>query len=300
MALTNSRTGELLILSQTFVWGALPIVTTIMYATLPNLIALAWSIFFAILFFLGVVIYRKTWRELKSLQLWKYCLAIAFFNGVLYYSFYFIGLSKTLPGNAGIIGLFEIFTSYAFFHMIRKEHITKEHILGAALMIAGVLIVLWPRFSGFNSGDLFILAACVFAPGGNFYMQKARKIATSENIMLARSIFTFPIVLVIAAFMGQATNFTDLKNSLLFLVLNGVIIFGLSKIFWVEGIHRIAVTKALALGSISALFTLLFAWIFLSQHPTIWQLSALLPMILGVCFLTDQLRFNRSKAASHI
>jgi drug/metabolite transporter (DMT)-like permease len=64
---------------------------------------------------------------------------------------------------------------------------------------------------------------------------------------------------------------------------------------WLEGIHRIAVTKALALGSISPVFTLIFAWLLLNQTPNVWQLTSLVPMIFGIFLLTDQLKLSKSK-----
>ena len=51
------------------------------------------------------------------------------------------------------------------------------------------------------------------------------------------------------------------SSSLLFLVINGVLLLGVSKILWIEGIHRINVTKANALNSLGPLLTLLFAWL---------------------------------------
>ena len=294
MALRERRQGEWIILSQTFIWGFFPVITILTYAKLPSLISLAWSVFFAALFFGVVMIYRKTWRELANAQLWKYALAVAFFIGLLYYGFIFIGLTKTTAGNESIVALFEIFTSFIFFHLIRKDHISKEHTFGAMFMIVGAIIVLSPNFSNFNIGDIFVIIATFFAPAGNFYQQKSRKIASSETIMFARSVLTFPIILALGAVLGVYTSFTDLRSSLGFLLINGIIIFGVSKIMWIEGIHRISVTKALSLSSVAPLFTLIFAWIFLHQTPNVWQLSSLVPMLFGIFLLTDQLKLKKS------
>ena len=76
-----------------------------------------------------------------------------------------------------------------------------------------------------------------------------------------------------------------MKQVWFLLLLNGVVIFGISKIFWVEGIHRMSVTKANALSSLNPFITLIFAWLLLKDAPTVWQLSALAPMILGVILL---------------
>ncbi len=294
--MTEQRKGESIILAQTFIWGFFPIVTILTYAKLSGLASLSWSIVFAAIFFGIIVLLRKKVKELANLQLWKYALAIAFFNGLMYYGLVFVGLTKTTAGNSSIVALFEILTSFIFFHIIRKDHVSKEHTLGAGLMVLGALIVLWPNFTHFNVGDILILAATFFTPMGNSAQQKARKIASSETILFARSILTFPIVFGLSAILGQHTSFADVRSSLLFLLINGAIIFGVSKIMWLEGIHRIAVTKALALSSVSPLFTLIFAWLLLHQTPNAWQLASLIPMVFGVFLLTDQLKLKKTPA----
>jgi drug/metabolite transporter (DMT)-like permease len=293
--MTEQRKGELIILSQTFIWGAFPIVTILSYAKLSSWSTLAWSMFFAGLFFAGIMTYRKTWHELRNPVLWQYVLMAVLFIGVLYYGLYFTGLTKTTAGNSGIIALFEIFTSYIFFHLIRKDHIPPEHIVGALLMIAGAAIVLSPNFSQFNAGDILILAATFFAPVGNFFTQKARKIASSESIMFLRCALTVPAIILLSYALSSPVSFADARSALGFLLLNGIIIFGVSKLMWVEGIHRISVTKALSLSSIAPLFTLAFAWAVFHQAPSGWQLVSLIPLLFGVYLLTDQIKFrNRS------
>ncbi len=85
---------------------------------------------------------------------------------------------------------------------------------------------------------------------------------------------------------------------MIFLLANGVLIFGVSKILWLEGISRISVTKALALGSLAPLFTLFIAWIVLKQAPTAWQIASLAPFFLGVLLLTNNLKFRHKYAAN--
>jgi drug/metabolite transporter (DMT)-like permease len=59
-----------------------------------------------------------------------------------------------------------------------------------------------------------------------------------------------------------------------------------------EGIARVAVTKAGALTSVAPLFTLLFAWLIFHQAPTIWQISSLLPFFFGILLLTGNFKLK--------
>jgi len=281
------------VLSAMAIGSFFPIVTVLSYAAVPSLISLGWSTLIAALFFGAVVAYRKKWKELAQPLLWKYVALVTLFISILYYGFYYIGLTYTLPGNAAIIALFEVFTSFLFFNVFRGERISWDYKIGALLMVIGALIVLGKDFSHINVGDLLILAATVSAPIGNLFQQKARNIASSETILFLRGMLAVPAIFFFAFVFGQHASLGNIQEAALFLVINGVIILGISKVLWIEAIHRISVTKAMALQSFGPLATLFFAWLILHQAPNIWQLASVVPLILGVLFLTDHLKLSR-------
>jgi drug/metabolite transporter (DMT)-like permease len=53
-----------------------------------------------------------------------------------------------------------------------------------------------------------------------------------------------------------------------------------------------SVTKAISLNSTGPFITLIFSWIILSQKPTFYQVFAMIPLMLGVLLLTDNLKFK--------
>lgn len=286
--------GETFIFSGAIIWSLFPIITILSFKSVPSMVSLVISTFLSSICFLLVMLYKKRLYELKNLLLWKYTFGIAISLGVLYYAFYFFGLTKTTSGNASIISLFEVCTSYIFFHIIRREHFSFESKIGSVLMIVGAIIVLAPNFSSLNFGDLFILFATFCAPIGNLLQQKAKQISSTETTLFLRNIIAMPFLFVIAYMFGQNLQVAQIKESILFLIFNGVIILGFSRIFWIEGISRISVTKANALSSIAPLFTLFFAWIIFHQIPTIWQIMSLIPFFFGVLLLTNNLKLKNS------
>jgi len=292
----QERKGELFIFGEVALWSLFPVITVLSYKAVPSMISLTISTFLSSIFFFFIVLYKNKLYELKNLLLWKYSAYTVFFIGILFYVFYYFGLTKTTPGNASIIILFEIFSSYLFFQVIRKESFSLESKIGSILMLVGAIIILSPNFSSVNFGDLFILIATFFAPIGNFFQQKAKTIASTETILFLRSILATPFLLGIAYIFGQHLQINQLKESFLFLILNGFILLGLSKIFWLEGISRISVTKANAIGSMGPLFTLFVAWLLLHQIPTVWQIASLLPFFFGVLLLTNNLKLKSSHA----
>ncbi|MBI4094045.1 DMT family transporter [Candidatus Kaiserbacteria bacterium] len=298
--LSEERKGELYLAGEIFLWGFFPVVVVLSYASVPTFLSLAWSTAFAAVFFGLVIAYKNLWHEFRNTLMWRYVLISTFFIGILYYGFYFAGLVHTTPGNAALIGQFEVFTAFAFFNVWRKEHFTFEYRVGALLMIIGVLTVLSPNFTGINLGDFLILAATVFAPPGNFFQQKARRVASSETILFLRSVISVVFFFLFAQLFHEQVSVGNLTAVILFLGINGVLLLGLSKILWLEAIHRISVTKAIALGSAAPFLTLLFSWAMLGQAPTLLQLVALVPLILGTLLLTDQISFKRQHLTTQI
>ena len=292
-ALPEQRKGELYVVSAGAIFGLFPVLVVLTYDALSSLASLAWSTLFATLFFAVLIVYRGRWRELTNPAIWKHGALITLFIGVLFYGFYFFGLEHTSPGNAAIIVLFQVFTAFLFFNVFRKENISTGHKLGAILMVIGAVVVLGRNFSGINIGDVLILIATFFTPFGNYFQQQAREFASSETIMFVRSVLSTIVLFPVMYAWNASAELADVREVLLFLLASGILVLGLEKVLWIEAIHRISVTKAQALGSISPFFALIFVWLFLGQFPTLWQLLSLLPFTLGVLLLTDQLTLKR-------
>jgi drug/metabolite transporter (DMT)-like permease len=287
MNLSETRKGELAILAEALLWSIFPIITILSYTSLNPVTSLAWSTLFASVFFGFVMLIKSKTREIFNPQIWPMILLPVFFVGWMYYGLYFLGLKFTTAGNASIIALMELFFSYLFFNIWKKQDFSKAHTFGAVLMLFGAVIVLFPKQGlSFHGGDFLVLLATAFAPVGNYYQQKLRKIVSSETILFLRSLLTFPFAFLLGLFLRAEIGPNVIEKYFWLLLLNGFIALGLSKLWWLEGIHRISVTKANALSVVAPLFTLFFAFLILHQVPTIWQLSAFIPMAAGLILLT--------------
>lgn len=287
MNISETSKGDLAIFGEAVLWAFFPIITILSYTSLSPIASLAWSSVFLVIFFGGIVVARGHIREIFLPEVWKYIPLITVFITLLYYGLYYTGLKYTTAGDASIIALMELFFSYLLFNVFMKQSFSARHSLGGILMLLGAVIILFPEHGlALHSGDWLVLLATACAPVGNFYQQKLRKIVSSETIVLLRSLAAIPIFFVLAWALGANASTAAVRQSFWFLALNGTVILGLSKFMWMEGIHRISVTKANALSTVAPLFTLFFAYLILHQTPTLWQLLALLPMGLGLMLLT--------------
>ncbi|MBI5734106.1 MAG: DMT family transporter [Candidatus Kerfeldbacteria bacterium] len=281
----KEKQGEVYIISSAILWGFFPIITILSYKSLTPLVSLAVSTFISSIFFGVLVWYRGSIYQIKDRQAMFDTLIMTLILGVGYYGLYFLALQYTSAGNASMIALTETLFSYLFFNVWRKEEIINQHIIGAVLMIVSAVLVLSSNFQQFKYGDILVLLASVITPAGNYYQRRARQRASSEVIWLIRSLIATPILLLAAYIAGERINLHSLEVSWLVLLINGLVIMGISKIFWLESIHRINIAKANALSVIAVVVTLLSAWLILNQTPTIWQVMALVPMIGGVILL---------------
>ena len=173
-----------------------------------------------------------------------------------------------------------------------KEQVTTRKVVGALTMVIGAIIIFSPKTSSLNIGDFIILGATVFAPLGNYFQQKARKKVSSSVLLFMRSIISSIFLFVIASFVYQAPVFSDFLGSWIFLFINGFLFLGLSKIFWVEAIHRIPITKAISLATITPVFTLIFAFFILKEVPSLWQLIGIVPIMLGSLLIVQKEKFR--------
>lgn len=279
------RQGEAFIFSGALLWSLFPVITVLSLDSLSPAVALGWSTLFAAVFFGIILAVKKKWRELKNTSALKDILLATGIIGILYYLLFFFGLRSTSAGNASIIALSEVFFSFLFFNIWRKDYMPVMHIYGALFMLAGAIVVLSPNFTAFRHGDMMILLGAAIAPVGNFFQRRARRAVSSETILFVRSIVSAPIVFLAAYAWNGNIMAIGFNKTLLYLIINGFFLLGLSKIFWIEGILNINVTKASALSSVSPLFTLFFAWLLLHNAPTIFQMLSLALFGAGIIFL---------------
>lgn len=285
MQISDQRQGEIFIILNVLLWGVFPIFIQLSYSNVSPFISLSVSSFFAAIFFAIILTIRQKWHELFNKKALLYTLYSTFFIEIIFYLLYFFSLKYSSAGNISILAMSEAFFSFLLFHVWHKEYIPKEHIYGAILVLLGAVIILIPSATIFHIGDLFIIIGTAIVPFGNFFVQKARKLVCTESIMFLRVIIGSFVIFMLSIPFNATSPLPQIISSLPFLIINGVLTLGLSTIMWIEGIHRIPVTKANGIGALGPLITLLVAWAVFKTSPTPWQLVSILPMFLGIILI---------------
>ncbi|MCB9802324.1 MAG: DMT family transporter [Pseudomonadales bacterium] len=282
---SSERIGEASILIQAALWSLFPIITVLSYSGLQPIISLAWTTLFSCFFFFLVIIAKQSWTAIRSKKVLLPLLFIALFNGIGFYFFYFLGLTLTSPGNAAIVATFEVFFSFLLFNVLQKEALTPSHVLGMICMVISAIIIFFPTDLSLQKGDFFILLAAAVAPMGNHFQKQVRTHLKTEQILAFRTIISVPFLFLMAIMLGEQVVLPT-GNTLLLVIFSGVVLFGISKMLWIEGIFRISVTKAISLSSVAPVLTLVFAYLILGETPTKVQLVAVPLAVAGVLLLT--------------
>lgn len=288
--LSQDRKGEFSAYGTAILWSLFPVVTVLTVSALSPLFTAAIATGFSALFFACVLSLRKHWSELRPRAPWKDMLLATFFIGILFYGFVFVGYRFTSAGNGAVVSLMEVFFTFLIVNVfLRHERLDPLHGLGALLMVIGALFVLLPhRTESWNIGDLFILVSTLFPPLGNVFAKRARELVSAETLMFVRSLIAAPFLLTFALILEPIPSASVLHSSLPYLLFSGIFLFGLSKILWIEAVHRLPITKTVALTEIEVVLTLLFAYLLLDQPVTAKQILGVLPMMVGLFLLTKK------------
>ncbi|MBP9850964.1 MAG: DMT family transporter [Candidatus Peribacteraceae bacterium] len=288
MSIKRHSAGLSYILLASVLWASFPVFTLIALKSVPLFTAAALTTFFATLFFLFLLIVRPQKTKPSKAAIRDIAFACAIL-GVGYYVFTYVGISLTSPGNAAIVMLMEIFYSYLFISVLgRHEPLVKSHVIGAILMVAGVLFVLVPSARELRLGDFILLFAGMLPPLGNLAMQRARKEVSSAYIMFFRSLAATVCMGLIALVFEDVPTFAELRPALPSIIFGGFVLMGFSKILWIEAIHRLPITQTISITSIQPLFTMIFAYLLLSQSPEWVQMLSLPPIAVGMYLLTKK------------
>lgn len=287
--LTNKRKGELFILSGSLLWSFFPVITILTFSSLPPLFSASVSTLLSAVFFALLLTVRKQWIFLTDTGAWKDMFLTSLYIGVIFYGLMFTGLHYTTAGNGAIMALMEVFFSFLILGvLLRHERIAFRSLIGALCMVLGAAVILLPKTSGWNGGDLLVILATVFPPLGNKYAQRARERVTSECIMFVRSFLSGAFLLLLAFALEPFPAPGTLRDSFPFLLANGILLLGFSKILWIEGINLISITEATSLGSIAPAFTLLIAFFALHENVSAFQIAGFVPIVAGVILLTHR------------
>lgn len=286
--MTKEREGEFLMLGLAFIESWFPILSISSMAYVGALHTYVYSLVVALVFFIVLMYKNKKFKELKNRDAYKSLLLTSFWITLLF-TLVFIGMRYTTAGNMAVIIFLQLLFTYLYFNVIGKEKIDKLHLFGAVFMGLGALVILTPDNLTFNKGDLLILLGAAIAPFANLYQKQARTYCSSITILTFRTIIGLPFIIVLAYLFEPSVSYENFKLALPYILIIATLVYVLSKIMWIEALHRISITKVSAMLGLVPALTLFFAYLFLNEVPAVRQLFGIIPLLLGGYLITKKI-----------
>ena len=287
--MTKEREGELFMVGLALLESWFPILSIVAMSHIGALHTYAFSLLIALIFFLSVMIKRNLFVELKNTIAYKDLLLTSFWITSLFV-LVFLGMRYTTAGNMSVIIFLQLLFSYLYFNVFGSDKMDAVHTFGAFIMGAGAVIILIPDELVLNKGDMLILIAAAISPIANFYSKRAREYYSSETVLSVRTIIALPVVGLIAYIVEPEICYEDMYAALPYVFMIGFFILGLSKILWMEALHRVTITKISAMMALVPVLTLLFAYLYLDEVPEFRQLIGVIPVLIGGYFLTKPIK----------
>jgi drug/metabolite transporter (DMT)-like permease len=284
---TKEREGELFALGVAVLESWFPIFSIVSISYIGALYTYTLSLMIALVFFVALMIKRHLFAELSNKAAYRDLFLTTFFITSLFV-LVFIGMRHTTAGNMAVIIFLQLLFSYLYFNVLGREKMDKTHTLGAVIMAVGALIILIPEDMRFNRGDWYILLAAAIAPIANLYQKRARKRCSSETILIFRTVVGLPVIALMAYLFEPLPKMDQLLAALPYLFFIGTVVYVLSKIMWIEAIHRLSITKMSAMMALVPMLTLFFAYLYLDETPTFRQLLGIAPIVAGGYMLTKR------------
>ncbi|MDM5264538.1 DMT family transporter [Sulfurovum sp. XTW-4] len=286
--MTKEREGEILMVGLAILESWFPIFSIVAMSYIGALHTYTYSLFIALIFFIVIMFKRDRFKELKNKEAYKDLLLTSFWITSLF-AFVFIGMRYTTAGNMAVIIFLQLLFSYLYFNLFGKEKMHTLHLWGAFIMGIGALIILIPDEMIFNKGDLLILVAAAIAPIANLYQKRAREFCSSETILGFRTFVGLPFIALMAWAFEPAVEYDAFVAALPSLLFIGILIYVVSKIMWIEALHRTSITKLSAMLGLVPMMTLIFAYFYLHEVPELRQVLGIIPILVGGYLLTKPL-----------
>lgn len=283
--MTKEREGEFLMLGLAVLESWFPILSIVAMSYIGALHTYTYSLIIALVFFIAIMYKRDRFKELKNTDAYKDLLLTSFWITLLF-TLVFIGMQYTTAGNMAVIIFLQLLFSYLYFNVFGKEKMDSIHLIGAVIMGTGALIILIPDDLTFNKGDLLILIAAAIAPIANLYQKRARTFCSSETILGFRTVVGLPFIALMAYFYEPVVTYEAFLSALPYLLFIGILIYVVSKIMWIEALHRTSITKVSAMMGLVPMMTLFFAYFYLHEVPDLRQIFGIIPVLAGGYLLT--------------
>ena len=205
---------------------------------------------------------------------------------------FFSGLARTSASDASLLVTTEIAFSVILASLIFRENLNLRKWIAISMVLSGIVIITISNdldhitLPDLNIGNLMIVGAAIFwALDNNLSTIISSKLSASRLVQL-KSIIGGSVLLGVTLVLQISFQMTFYQ--LLSIILLGSLGFGASLFFFINALRIIGTVKTVLVFSLSSVFGLLFAFIFLGENITIVQIGVVPLLFAGIYILEKQ------------
>ena len=204
---------------------------------------------------------------------------------------YFVGLNQTTASDTSLLSNAEIVFTVLLALLFFKEKLKPIGFVAIGLVLFGVTIITTNfEFSGslfqLNTGHFLILGATLlWSLDNNLSRILSTKLDTAKLVQL-KSVIGGTILLGMTFLLR--VNLEINPAQIPYIVLISVIGFGGSLYFFLQGLKRIGTIRTVTIFSLSSIFGIIFAFTFLHEQISIYQIIAIAIMLSGIYLINRQ------------
>ncbi|MFH1425918.1 MAG: DMT family transporter [Candidatus Kerfeldbacteria bacterium] len=276
--------GVTMVLLNAVLWGMFPVVVNFGAKEIAPITFAALSALCAGAGFIVYAAVTRSFHELKDRRAYVPLLAGTLFVIVVPYTLFYTGTSMTSGVNSSMLLLAEIIFTLVFTHFI-GEKTTRLKVLGAGGVLFGSLFILYNGSFSLNLGDLLIIASTVTYPIGNFYGKRALNYVSPATILFMRYTLGGLFISALALLFEPHAEWGSIVTEYWWIILvTGLLLFGVTKVIWYEGLKRLDISKAISLGMTFPVFSLVALLLFFNETISLYQWIGIIIMLSGVYF----------------
>ncbi|MFB0554000.1 MAG: DMT family transporter [Phycisphaerae bacterium] len=286
--MNSKKMGILAILGASIMWSLEPVFAKLAYASSDYLQTSAIRAIVVVLTaFLYVLVTGGRKLKITSNQLSK-ILYIAIAGTIIGDLLYFFALTKVSVLNAVLIGHMQpIFVILIGFLFLKEDKLTKFDYIGIFTMIIAALFVTTKTLENLSMiklgtvGDVYVLLATVAWATTAIVARKYLRELNAGVVTFYRYLIASVIFVI----------YLSLKSSLvlsnIYQILVGVVV-GAGTILYYESIKRIKAAQVCAMELSTPFFAALLGFLVLREGVTVMQISGMVLLFVGVCFLSKK------------
>jgi drug/metabolite transporter (DMT)-like permease len=234
-----------------FVTGLYPVAGKFAVGLISPSLLLIISTFTAVVWYGPWLTKNKLWRRFFDKDTFLPFCMVGFMGTALPFLCIFIALRYTTPANSAILNQAEAVYSLILTAVFLRERPAAKQLLGTALILAGVVIILFNgNFAVRWKGDIIVLCTVWMFQVSHIFAKKLPKDLEPRLISAGRAlfacVFSVPIAVVLSFFSPDVWVFAPDAKTWGLLFYMGFINYAFGNAMWYTAIRNMDLSKATA------------------------------------------------------